>query len=583
MDAPMAPDRSPPTVAAVTTPAFDQVDGGWRHTCGVTGGGQAYCWGANYYGQLGTGSVSAITILELTPVPVVGGHTFRRITTGRLHACALDPDGKAYCWGRNAHGQVGDGTFRDRAAPVEVAGGLRFRDVSAGDYHTCGVTRSDRAYCWGRNDQGRLGDGTTDLERPQPTTVTGGLQFLQVAAGGDYSCGMTTTNRVYCWGANYWGQLGVGEISPPAVSLVPMRIANGRRFSGVSAGDRFTCAVTTDHRAFCWGYGKDGQIGDGKEFVRFAPSAVTGRHEFQQVTTGGRHACGLTTAGQAYCWGWNLDGQLGVGTASFRQPVPVAVVGGLDFKRIAAGLLHTCGVTSESRAYCWGYNSLGQLGDGTTDSRAEPTPVGGDGGEDHTLLRLRFDGTLAGESGEQPTQASGVTFEPGVAGSGVRVSGSDRLAYASADNFNAEAGTIEFWVKPRWNGDDQTHHFFFALGNQLMLLKDGADNLRFILRMDDSEANQAYSLRAWTADEWHHIAVTWTVPGVMRTYVDGEAVISHASSAQDLITETPAELFVGRFDSQFGSYPTGSVADAVIDDLRISDRARSAEELARMK
>jgi hypothetical protein len=338
--------------------------------------------------------------------------------------------------------------------------------------------------------------------------------------------------------------------------------------------------VTTDRRAFCWGYGKDGQIGDGKEFIRYTPRAVTGGHEFRQVAAGGRHACGLTTGDQAYCWGWNLDGQLGNGTASFRQPVPVAVVGELSFSRIAAGLLHTCAITTDSRAYCWGYNTLGQLGDGTTDSRAEPTPVGGVAGEDHTLLRLRFDGALAGEAGEQPTQASGVSFESGVVGSGVRVSGSDRLAYASAGNFNAETGTIEFWIKPRWSGNDQTHHFFFALGNQVMLLKDGADNLRFILKTDDSEAHQAYPLRAWGANEWHHVAVTWTVPGVMRTYVDGEEVISHASSTQDLITELPGELFVGRFESHYGSYPTGSVADAVIDELRISDVARTAEEIA---
>jgi alpha-tubulin suppressor-like RCC1 family protein len=586
VDAPTAPQADPPAgassrAAAAAVPAFAQIDAGWRHTCGIATGGEAYCWGAEAYGQLGIGPASPGTGLQLTPVPVVGGHLFERVTAGRLHTCALTADGRAYCWGRNAHGQLGDGTFRDRRVPVAVSGGLRFRVVSAGDYHTCGVTLGDRAYCWGRNDQGRLGDGTAGLERPRPTPVAGNLRFLQVAAGGDHSCGVTVPpSRVYCWGANFWGQLGAGEVAPPAVSLTPLRTASGRRFLGVSAGDRFTCAVTTDNRGFCWGYGKDGQIGDGKDYVRFAPTAVTGSHAFRQIAAGGRHACGVTTDGQAYCWGWNLDGQLGAPAEGFRQPVPLAVAGGLAWASVAAGTLHTCGIATSGRAYCWGYNTLGELGDGTTEARHEPTPVGGTAPGGQVLLSLGFDGTLVGEDGEQPTTSEGITFEPGVSGSGVLIQGSDRLAYASAGNFTAESGTIELWIKPRWNGTDGTHRFFFSLGNQVMLLKDGADNLRFLLRSDDSEAHQYYSLLGWSAGEWHQVAATWTVPGVMTTYVDGVPVISHDAGDQDRITEVPAELFVGRFESQFGSYPTGSPAAAVIDEVRISDYARSAEEIA---
>jgi hypothetical protein len=196
--------------------------------------------------------------------------------------------------------------------------------------------------------------------------------------------------------------------------------------------------------------------------------------------------------------------------------------------------------------------------------------VGSDG---HTLLLLPFDGVLTAADGESPTQASGMTFEDGVAGSGVLVDGADRLDYASAGNFGKTAGTIEFWIKPRWNGNDQSPHFFFTIGDALWVVKDGADNLRFFLGPEDSEAYQGYNLGAWVANEWHHVAVTWSVPGRLKTYVDGVPRISHPTGPGDLLPSVPAALTIG---SQNGSLQ----ANAVIDELRISDVARSDEEIA---
>src|SRR5439155_13013756 len=128
--------------------------------------------------------------------------------------------------------------------------------------------------------------------------------------------------------------------------------------------------------------------------------------------------------------------------------------------------------------------------------------------DQHTLLLLHFDNNLAGVDGETPTQATGVTFEGGVLGKGVLVDGSDILTYGTAANFAAAAGTIEFWIKPRWNGVDGISRMFFSVGSQpgipnnLILAKDGADNLVFIMGSPDSEAYQAYSLSGWQADEW---------------------------------------------------------------------------------
>jgi hypothetical protein len=194
--------------------------------------------------------------------------------------------------------------------------------------------------------------------------------------------------------------------------------------------------------------------------------------------------------------------------------------------------------------------------------------------DQNTLLLLHFDGQLTGEAGEEPLQAINHSFTEGILGSGVTVVGPETfLEYASAGNFRADAGTIEFWVKPLWNGDDGRAHHFVSLGDQLVLAKDGADNLRFFFREDDSEAYQAYNLTSWRMNEWHHIAVTWTIPGTMRTYVDAVEVIAHPSSAQDLVAPVPETLTIG---SWFGD----GWVNAVMDELRISDIARTQEEIA---
>ncbi len=193
----------------------------------------------------------------------------------------------------------------------------------------------------------------------------------------------------------------------------------------------------------------------------------------------------------------------------------------------------------------------------------------------HTLLLLHFNGSLTGVQGEQPTQAQGTSFVSGVAGQGVLVDGADVLKYATLNNFNAAAGSLEFWLKPLWNGNDGASRCLFTVGNnEFVLVKDGGNNFRFIIKGDDSEAYHSYQLASWVANQWHHIAVTWTIPGEMKTYFDGKLAISHAASQQDLLSPLPAELILGGNNG-------ACRAEAVLDELRISDIARSPQEIAK--
>jgi len=379
-ESPTAPAVGPALAAtAATALSFLQVSGGANHTCGVTLDSLAYCWGAGGFGQLGAGGD---VLGSLTPIAVAGGLRFIQVSAGIEHTCGVTTGHRAYCWGLNGSGRLGDGTAGNtRLTPVAVAGGLLFQGVAAGHRHTCGVTTDNRAYCWGFNRDGRLGDGTT-VRRLTPVRVAGGLRFRQVSASTNaftlpQTCGTTTGDVAYCWGGNALGQIGDGTTID---RLTPVPVAGGLRFRHVRAGLKHTCGLTTDDRAYCWGFNFSGQLGDGTQSPSFTPVAVAGGLLFGVVRVGWDFSCGVTTGNLAYCWGLNGGGTLGDGTTSDRL-TPVPVVGGLEFRQgnrgITVGIGHTCGVTTRDQAYCWGSNSSGQLGDGTTTRRLTPVPVAG--------------------------------------------------------------------------------------------------------------------------------------------------------------------------------------------------------------
>jgi alpha-tubulin suppressor-like RCC1 family protein len=366
----------PPALAtSTTTLAFEQVSPAGLHSCGVTLDHLAYCWGFGPNGQLGTGASEE----RRRPVAVSGGLRFRQVSAGNEFTCGVTTDDRGYCWGFNARGQLGDGTETTRFVPVAVAGNLRFRQVSAGSNHACAVTTDQRAYCWGLltdDEPVVLGNGTT-VGSATPVPVTGGLAFRQVSAGSSHTCGLTTSNEAFCWGADASGQIGDGGGASP-LRLRPTRVAGAHRFKQLDAGGLHSCAVTPANRAYCWGDNSAGQLGDGTRSVRFSPRAVTGGIAFERVTAGRQSSCGETTDNRTYCWGSNASGQLGIGSQQGLSLTPVVVSGGHFFNQVSTGDFHTCAKTAAGKAYCWGNNGNGGVGDGSqVGVRYVPVPVAG--------------------------------------------------------------------------------------------------------------------------------------------------------------------------------------------------------------
>lgn len=368
---------------------FTRVTAGDDFTCALTAAGKAYCWGQNEGGQLGAGSTRAAS---LTPVPVAGEMTFIDVAAGREHACALTGVGQAFCWGHDPSGALGTGAVTARA-PEAVRTPLRFVGISAGDQRTCAVTKEGVVYCWGRFSQpsadpsGRGG--------PEVVPIETAVRFRAVRAGLGHACGIATDSQLYCWGTNTFGELGI----PSATSrgwAPPQRVPLGDTVVAVSVSSHGTCAVTAGGAAFCWGANFLGQLGNGSWTERYAanatPRRVAGDQRWRVVSTSGGFTCGLAAGGAAYCWGTNApsDRLLGstaapdwCGTDPPREcstrPAPVA--GNLRFETLSTGASHTCAITTDARLYCWGANDSGQLGTGTTTSSVEPVSVVAPAGE----------------------------------------------------------------------------------------------------------------------------------------------------------------------------------------------------------
>jgi alpha-tubulin suppressor-like RCC1 family protein len=363
--------------------ALDAIDSGERQSCAITHSGTAFCWGSNAFGQLGNGGSSD----ESVPTPISSTSTFAAISSTLAHSCALGTNGQVSCWGQNTNGELGDGTTTNRSTPVAVSGDISFKAVATGGSHTCALTQSGAAYCWGRNNNGQLGTGNT-LSSNVPTPVAGGMSFTAISAGIFHTCGLTETGAAFCWGNGSFGQLGNGSTINRSS---PTEVSTELTFTALTSGAAYTCGLTAEGDAYCWGSNHAGQLGFAPtgEGPSIPTAAVSGGFGFVALVASNEntvlaHTCGITAENAAYCWGGNSDGRIGsatsqmcmfAGTSTPCTTSPTLVSGGLSFKAVAPGLDHTCGITTADEAYCWGANSRGQLGNGTTTGSSTPIPV----------------------------------------------------------------------------------------------------------------------------------------------------------------------------------------------------------------
>ena len=386
------------------------ISSGNLFTCGLTFNKTPFCWGDNTYGQLGNGvSGSYASMLSPSAVSTIGRAS--TIASGYNHACAIKFDGKAYCWGDQTSGAVGNGTTSGiSTTPVAVTttnlanADKNFKLITAGGHHSCGVSTTNIVYCWGRNTEGQLGNASnTDSAIPVPVDVAGALagrSILAISAGENFTCAIAsastsaggTTNQAFCWGYNAYGQLGnantgTNQNVPVAVSIAT--VLASKSVASIATGQNHACAIAAgnavDSAVYCWGNNASGQLGTNSTVLSNIPvaivdsNAVLGAMSATNISAGGSSTCMTASDAKVYCWGLNTNGQLGDASNTQRNAA-VAVstadkLSGKTLQALSVGPSHTCALAADDQLYCWGGTLAGAIGNGDTKSYNVPVSV----------------------------------------------------------------------------------------------------------------------------------------------------------------------------------------------------------------
>jgi alpha-tubulin suppressor-like RCC1 family protein len=358
---------------------WSEVAAGFYYTCALDLDQHLWCWGRDAAGQLGNGTA----ISELDVVTKIGTSTWSTIRASAHTTCGIQTDGTLWCWGLNDRDQVGAmdaGKYFSTPQLVEPSA----IDVSPGDGHTCAIDTQNQAWCWGANSRGQLGNATT-TSSASPTLVASAVAFARIetslaysatpGAGNDGSTyAIATDGSLWGWGGNDRGQLGGG--SPSATPQVtPIQISTDA-WSEIAAGQLFACGITTAGQLRCWGNNSSGELGDGTTATRAVPGAVlldgVDATNWKHVYASLQQACAVTTEGRAYCWGANSRGQIGDAVGRSTKPIEIA---GHTWEVLATGVLHTCGVATDHTLWCLGGDGYGELGDGGSSTTA-PVRIG---------------------------------------------------------------------------------------------------------------------------------------------------------------------------------------------------------------
>ncbi len=364
-----------------------------KAACAIALDNKVYCWGDNQFGQLGNGADYPSGTVAVDMTGVLSGKTIISIASGSFHTCAIASDNKVYCWGRNTNGQLGNNSTETSFFPVAVdmtgvLSGKTIKSISAGSNHTCAIASDDKPYCWGANDVKQLGNNSTENSSvPVAVDMSGALldktvksissgEGHSISSGEGHSCVIASDDKPYCWGWNTNGQMGdntlTGKAYPTAVVTGAL---SGKTVKSISAGARHTCVIASDDFAYCWGSNVAGQVGNNSTSTRLSPAAVvTGAlsgKTVKSISAGGKSTCVIASDNYAYCWGFNTYGNLGDNTTN-QSLIPVAVdrsgaLNGKSIKSISSGQLfsgyyHSCAIATDNKSYCWGIDSLDTLG-----------------------------------------------------------------------------------------------------------------------------------------------------------------------------------------------------------------------------
>ncbi len=341
------------------------------HACALRQSGAMACWGEDSDGQIGDGAAFA----NRQVTDVIGGHRFSAIATANRATCGVrSGDGAVFCWGDNAHWQLGQGPSSTSLAsadtPLQVVTLAGAQAIAAGFYHFCAVLSDGRVACWGEGSSGELGDGRRTSANT-PVFVSGISDAVDVSAGRTHTCVLHRDSTVSCFGTQANGELGDGAAT--GRRSTPYRLPFLIGVVELELGDGHSCARTRAGEIYCWGLNGAGQLGDGTTSDAQSPRlSRLGTGRATDLCAGRDVTCALRDTG-VWCVGTNLHGSLGASTTPVLERLPVRVFGLTDAVHIACGMGLICALRATGSVDCWGH---GAMGDGNFAAHPSVGPVG---------------------------------------------------------------------------------------------------------------------------------------------------------------------------------------------------------------
>ena len=346
--------------------------GGWHHSIVVTAGNGYWGLGRNALGQLGDGTIAN----KLNPTLAGVDTEWRLVVAAEHHTLAIKSDGTLWGWGNNIHGQLGDGTTISRGSPTPIAPGVTWLTASTAEEHSLAIRSDGTLWSWGSNVYGQLGDGSK-TNRLVPVRVGTGNNWSMVVAGElAHSLALRSDGTLWAWGNNGNGQHGDGTSSQ---KLHPVQTGSEANWKSIAGGGAHMLAIKFDGSLWAWGFNGYGQVGDGTatgpvNHSRYDPVQITDQ-SWQNVSAGLNHSIAIRSDGTLWTWGDNNTGQVGDGTTANIRSAPTQIGTDNNWNAIDGGVFHSLAAKSDGTVWGWGFNGFGQLGDGSTTTRLNPVQV----------------------------------------------------------------------------------------------------------------------------------------------------------------------------------------------------------------
>jgi len=341
------------------------IAGAYEYSMALKSDGTLWAWGSNGQGQLGDGT----TTQRQSPKQVSNSNRdWLQVATGALYTTALKSDGTLWSWGFGGQSQLGDGSTTSKTTPIQIGFDNKWTSIANGASHSVALKSDGTLWAWGFNGQGQLGDGTT-TSRNMPTQIGTDNTWTSIACGNNYTLALQSDGSIWAWGGNVQGQLGDGTTTNRSL---PTRIGSAS-WVAIAAGESHSMALMKDGSLWVWGSNNYGQLGDGTNVNRLFPKYL-GYGAWTSIAAQGFHSIALKANGTLWTWGWNQSGQLGDGTNNDRN-TPAQIGTGTAWISIGGGASHSVALRSDGALWTWGGNVYGQLGGGTTTNYNTPVQV----------------------------------------------------------------------------------------------------------------------------------------------------------------------------------------------------------------